>query len=118
MVELVDHDVVEGLAAEALEVGCPPQGLDGREEDVGVRVAALSRVEAQARFRADGAEGAQGLPFRGRAAGTVSVDPVGRDLAGGGVGEQAVEGLGDGLEGVAFCRGNGPVVPLDAGEEG
>jgi hypothetical protein len=37
VVELVHDDVVEGVAREALEVGDAAEGLDRREEDVGVR---------------------------------------------------------------------------------
>ena len=61
VVELVHDDVVEGVAGEALEVGGAAEGLDRREEDVGVGVALLARVEAQAGVGADAPEGVAGL---------------------------------------------------------
>ena len=57
VVELVDDDVVEGVAREALEVGDAAEGLDRGEEDVGVRVPLLAHVEAQAGLGPDPAEG-------------------------------------------------------------
>ena len=48
----------------------------------------------------------------------VGVDPGGRELAGGRVVEEAVEGRPDLLEGGGVGLRDGPVVPLDAGDEG
>jgi hypothetical protein len=57
VVELVDDDVVEGVAPEALEVGGAPERLDRGEEDLGVGVALRPLVEAEARLGADDAIG-------------------------------------------------------------
>jgi len=61
VVELVHDDVVEGVAREALEVGDAAEGLDRREEDVGVRLPLLAHVEAQAGVGPDPAVGVPGL---------------------------------------------------------
>ena len=61
VVELVHDDVVEGVAREALEVGGAAEGLDRREEDVGVFVPLLARVEAQSGVGPDPSEGVPGL---------------------------------------------------------
>ncbi len=195
VVELVHHDVVEGVAREALQVGGPAERLDRREQDVGVQVALLAHVEAEACAGADPAEGVSGLvqdllavrdekdpaealavrvegaqPGLAEAGGeddeaggvallpcllecserlmldgvrggdvrglfrllgglrcslqfaflatlAVRVDPLLRELARGGMAEQAVECRADLLE--CGCVGfrDGPVVPLDAGEK-
>jgi hypothetical protein len=61
VVELVHDDVVEGVAREALEVGGAAEGLDRREEDVGVWLPLLARVEAQSGVGPDPSEGVPGL---------------------------------------------------------
>ena len=63
VVELVHDDVVEGVAREALEVGGAAEGLDRREEDVGVWLPLLARVEAQSGIGPDPPEG---VPELGR----------------------------------------------------
>jgi hypothetical protein len=61
VVELVHDDVVEGVAREALEVGGAAEGLDRREEDVGVWLPLVAHVEAQSGVGPDPSEGVPGL---------------------------------------------------------
>lgn len=61
VVELVDHEVVEGIAGEAAQVGGTPEGLDRREQHVRFGLALLAGVEAEARLGADPPEGVAGL---------------------------------------------------------
>ena len=121
--------------AEVLAVGVegaePGLAEAGGEHDEAGGVALLSRLlEGSEGLLLDGVGGGDvrglfrqlgfglcPLPFSCLATLAVCVDPFGRELARGGMVEQAVEGRADLLEcgGVGFC--DGPVVPLDAGFE-
>ena len=61
MMEFIDHDVVEGIARESLEVARPTQRLDRGKDDVGLRLTLVAVVEAKARGRAYAPEGRQRL---------------------------------------------------------
>lgn len=54
-------DAVEAVAREAFEVGDAAEGLDRREEDVGVWLPLLARVEAESGVGPDPSEGVPGL---------------------------------------------------------
>jgi hypothetical protein len=61
VVEFVDHDVIEVVRREALEVGALAQCLHRRAEHVDLGVADCAHVEADAGLGADAREGVRGL---------------------------------------------------------
>ena len=61
VVELVHHDVVEGIRGEAAQVTDPAEGLDRGEEDVGAFILLRAVEPAEARAGPDPAEGGHRL---------------------------------------------------------
>ena len=61
VVELVDHDVVEVVGGEPVQVLGPRQGLHRCEEDLRIRITPLAHVASQRRAGTDAAEGTQRL---------------------------------------------------------
>ena len=59
--ELVHDDVVEVSAAEDVQMALSAEGLDRREDHIGIRLTALARIVAEAGRWPDGPKGLPGL---------------------------------------------------------
>jgi hypothetical protein len=62
VVELVDHDEIEGVARETLQVRGAAECLDGGEHDIRVKGTLIARIEAECCMRSNAPKRRQRLP--------------------------------------------------------